>query len=176
MNVSSTAGNSTNLHDSGVKHNKITPENVILKPIDSDTTSFQPSIVVSSANYTIVENSKIIVTPTSDVVRPFSSERVLRNTQHNTVQLPAKRSLDKIVQTTDDLYAPSLKQLKLQNENQILRKENAALREKIEKMNLNTDQFLKCSEKYLSPQTTLFIKSIINSIEKDQRSEISLKI
>lgn len=64
---------------------------------------------------------------------------------------------------------------KLKNKNKILKKENAALRMITEEM-VNKDTFLKCCEKYLSPQAALFMKEqIFNEYRKTNGRRYSLK-
>lgn len=99
--------------EKSIRHNEVAPETVMLEPIRNISTSLQPSIIVSSANYGITVSPKIIVTAPSNIVRPSSPESVL--------------SLHKIVQTSTKLSADSPRKLKLRKENKHLRKENAAL-------------------------------------------------
>ncbi|XP_026829979.1 uncharacterized protein LOC105276581 isoform X2 [Ooceraea biroi] len=182
-NVSSITENATSGHNFGIKHNEMTLQTVILRPIHSVSTNLQSSIIVSSANHSIAVNPKLTVAAPFYVVHPSSPGKVLRNTQCYKDQLPVKQSLNKMVQTTKELCAHESKKLKfqklkLQKEIRILRKENAALRETIEKMNLSKNQFLKCCEKYVSPQVALFIKeqiSVHNQKAKGRRYSLKFK-
>lgn len=64
----------------------------------------------------------------------------------------------------------------MQRENNILKKKNALLQKKIKDMTLSKDEFLKCCDKYLTPQAALFLKEqILNEHQNIKGRRYSVK-